>query len=251
MPETVSLAYRDGLALLELRRPDSGNALDPSLVADCLGALDDVEGSDAHTLLIEGAGKGFCGGFDLSGLASETDGSLLLRFVRIELLLQRVASFPKLTACFAHRFAYGAGADLFCACDLRFADPATRFQFPGVAFGLALGTRRLADLVGRDRALAMLSRDAPLTAAEAGAPFVTECLPAEERPQLRERLALQPPAIDPKALPTVLDRLRRVTPAEDMHALVASAAVPGLKARIETYRASKLAGEAPARHANT
>jgi hypothetical protein len=46
----------------------------------------------------------------------------------------------------------GAGADLVAACDWRIAAPATRFRMPGLRFGIVLGTRRFAALVGADAA---------------------------------------------------------------------------------------------------
>ena len=66
--------------------------------------------------------------------------------------LQKVAARPQDTVALAHRFAFGAGADLFAACRRRIAAPGTKFAFPGVRFGVALGTGRLARRVGPDTA---------------------------------------------------------------------------------------------------
>jgi enoyl-CoA hydratase len=48
--------------------------------------------------------------------------------------------------------AWGAAADLVVACDHRQITPNASFRFPGAQFGLVLGTRRLAQRVGRDHA---------------------------------------------------------------------------------------------------
>ena len=42
--------------------------------------------------------------------------------------------------------AWGAGADLFASCDIRACTPDASFRFPGTAFGIVLGTRRLVEL---------------------------------------------------------------------------------------------------------
>src|SRR3546814_5165189 len=42
----------------------------------------------------------------------------------------------------------GAGADMFVACQRRIVVGEAAFRFPGAAFGLVLGTGRLARLVG-------------------------------------------------------------------------------------------------------
>jgi hypothetical protein len=38
--------------------------------------------------VLRGEGPSLCAGFDFSGLSESSDGDLLLRFVRLELLLQ-------------------------------------------------------------------------------------------------------------------------------------------------------------------
>lgn len=140
-----------------LTRPQAGNALDPDSVTAILRALDDLPAEGCDTVVFRGAGKGFCGGLDLSEIDSETDATFLWRLVQIELMLQRIAALPQQTVAFAHRFAFGAGADLFLACRRRIAEPGTKFSFPGVRFGIALGTGRLARCVGPGVARDMLA----------------------------------------------------------------------------------------------
>ncbi|MCR2153265.1 hypothetical protein NSX49_23710, partial [Salmonella enterica] len=75
-------------------------------------------------------------------LDAQSEGDLLLRFVRIETLLQRVAASPCLTVGLAHGRNFGAGVDLFGACKWRVSAPDASFRMPGLKFGLVLGTRR-------------------------------------------------------------------------------------------------------------
>ena len=130
MTDTVSQKVHGRVVELTLSRPQAGNAFDIQIVEDLLRALDHIAPESCDTIVFRGEGKGFCGGLDLSELSNETDATFLARLVRIELLLQRVASLPQETVALAHRFAFGAGADLFVACRRRIAAPGTRFSFP-------------------------------------------------------------------------------------------------------------------------
>ena len=78
------ISRRDGDVLhLQLNRPDKGNALSASLVGALAEAVEaatrDVQ---LRLLVLSGAGRHFCTGFDLSDLDHETDDSLLARFTR-------------------------------------------------------------------------------------------------------------------------------------------------------------------------
>lgn len=98
MTEPVVLVQGEGrICRLILNRPRQGNALDVALVFALELALDEAQACGAELLTISGAGKHFCTGFDLSNLEAETDDSLLARFTRIELLLQRLARMPMAT----------------------------------------------------------------------------------------------------------------------------------------------------------
>jgi enoyl-CoA hydratase/carnithine racemase len=85
----------------------------------------------------------------------------------LEALLDAVWRAPVRTVAIAQGRAWGAGADLFAACDLRIALSGASFRFPGAGFGIVLGTRRLAERVGTDRARAWVSDGATVDAEQA------------------------------------------------------------------------------------
>ncbi len=97
------------------------------------------------------AGRNFSAGFDFGGYEDQSEGDLLLRFVRIEQLLQALAHAPFDTLALAHGRNFGAGVDVVCACGRRVGDPAATFRMPGLSFGLVLGTRRYAIASGAPR----------------------------------------------------------------------------------------------------
>lgn len=154
MKPTLSCDRDADIWTVTLDRPEYGNALSAELVRALNQVLAAAEEDRPKLLVFRGNGRNFCTGFDISNLEAETDDTLLARFVRIELLLQRIARAPILTAAVGHGRVMGAGADIFAACDIRIADSNSSFAFPGAkAFSIILGTRRLAQRVGTETAL--------------------------------------------------------------------------------------------------
>ncbi len=234
---TFRLERAGDVATLVLANPSRGNALSPALVAALDGGLDQAVAEGARLVMLRGEGRHFCTGFDLSDLPELSDGDLLLRVVHIELLLQKLAGMPVTTLAIGSGRTFGAGADLFAACDHRVALEGASFSFPGPAFGLALGTARLAERVGATAARALLLAGREVTAAEALSLGLATQVVAEPT----EAIAAAVVAAARLEAPTVAmlhARTRGADDAADLAALVRSAARPGLKARIEAYRAA-------------
>lgn len=222
---------------LTLNRPDQSNALSPSLVEALLETLSDSEG--VRLTVIRGEGRNFCAGFDLSDLAELSDGDLLWRFVRIELMLQAVHHAPFPIVAFAQRHVVGAGADLFAACTHRVATSDARFRMPGWNFELALGTRRLARRVGTDIARDMLIDTRSVDAEEAVAiGLASQQAEINDWASIRDTWHTRSTAMSPRAVAEMLALTGDETRALDLAAVAATAGRPGLKQRIEAFRAS-------------
>lgn len=233
----IALERRGGTARLTLQRADRGNALSAGLVESLIAAFEDcMADAGLHTLIIDADGPDFCTGFDLGGLGERPDeaddATLLGRFVRVEHLLSILWHAPLRTVAIAHGRAFGAGADLFAACDLRVATPETQWRFPGAAFGIVLGTRRLGEQVGVARALEWVSTGRQIDAPTALAHGLATALC--ERDALRDAV---PALCVTRETYAALRRAARVDRrAVDMDALVRSASAPGLGRRIHRYR---------------
>lgn len=228
---------RNGAVLrVTLNRPDRGNALGPDIVEALLEAVCRAPSEGVRLIVLEGAGRHFCAGFDLSNLDALSDGDLLSRLVRIETLLQAVRHAPVATAVVVQGAAIGAGADLVAACECRLVKERATFAFPGAGFGIALGTRRLTERVGEAAARDLIASGRRIDAAEALEIGLVQKVAGEG--ELDESL---------KALIDRASRLEVGTQAfinaltvqdgrdRDMAALVASASRPGLKRRVQTY----------------
>lgn len=230
-------AHLPGLHHLVLDRPARGNALSADLVDRLANDLQAAAArTDLRMLLLTGDGNHFCTGFDLTDLDTSDDATLLARFVRIELLRQALCAVACTSVAWAHGRTWGAGADLFACADERWAAASTTFRFPGAQFGLVLGTRRLARLVGADRARRWVRDGNTLDAAEAlQAGLVTRIVEADElNSQVQEQLQRQ--AIDGPTLATVKAALSDRADDAALADLVRSAAMPGLLRRIQNYR---------------
>ena len=162
---------------------------------------------------------------------------MTLRFVRIETLLQTLYHLPFPSLALAKGRAMGAGADIFCACSRRIAAPGTRFRMPGLAFGIVLGTRRLAARIGDEAARRIQSETRTFDAAEAVAlGFATETAEEADWPARIAEAENAADTLSPEATRALYAATARDSRAQDMADLAASASRPGLKARILAYR---------------
>lgn len=234
MNDSISVRSESGVLRAVLNRPERGNALDEATVETLIAALDEATRTQTRVFVLEGAGRHFCTGFDLPEQGAG-DAHLLHRFVRIEMLLQRVYRAPFVTVCVAHGRTFGAGADLFAACDRRVTLEDARFAFPGAGFGILLGTHRLCERVGADMAR-QLVRTGDSIGAEEALRINLANLSCTEGDVENAVVAANRIEID--AL--TLSGLNRVTARSDddkaMADLVRSAAAPGLADRLATYR---------------
>jgi enoyl-CoA hydratase len=245
--QILLVAKRGVYTRLTLNRPDVANALSFELVEALLAAFAAAAVDGTRLLALNGDGKSFCSGFDLSDLDDLSDGDLVYRLIRIETLLQTVAHAPFPTLALAHGRVFGAGADLVGACSRRIAAPGTKFRMPGLGFGVVLGTRRLAACVGRDAARDIQNECRTFDADEAlEVGFLNQRAEPADWPQLIEA-ASQAAEVIPIGSSQALFRVTAAdTRAEDMADLVNSTSQPGLKDRILAYREQtlKAAGKA-------
>lgn len=226
---------RDGdTVTLTLNRPDKRNALSAGLVAALHEQVDAAYGDGTRLLVIRGEGRNLSAGFDFTGYEEEPEASLLHRFVRIELLLQALWHAPFHTVALAHGRNFGAGADLFVACEGRVAAPDATFRFPGLAFGLVLGTRRLAARTDEGWARRTLRTLRTVDAAEAAAAgMVTDVV---ETDSWQAHLATDAETLPWESRKALTRVLASDTGDADLADLVRSAVAPGLVDRIRRFR---------------
>jgi enoyl-CoA hydratase/carnithine racemase len=228
---------------LTLKRPEKMNALSAPLVEALLAQVNAAEAQGVRLLVLRGAGRNFSAGFDMGSYAEQSEGDLVLRFIRLEQLLQAVRHAPFETLAFAHGRNFGAGVDLIAACGRRIGTPDASFRMPGLLFGLVLGSRLFAQRVGPERARRVLQVSQTFNAGEAlDWGFLTDVAAQEHWGPVLDRVLSAASALPASAAAALF----RVTAEDhrdaDLAELVRSAAEPGLKARIAAY----LSAAAPA-----
>lgn len=239
MSDELLIEKTTAVTTLALNRPDKANALDAGLVEALIAAVSAAHHDGTRLLVLRGNGRHFCAGFDFGGFEDASEGDLLLRFARIEILLQSVYHAPFATLALAHGRIFGAGADLVLACGTRVATPDAKFRMPGLKFGLQLGTRRLAARIGGDRARTLLAAGRTFDAEEGlHIGFLHRMAAQTDWPALTERAALASQQLSPAAAARLHAATVSESRAADLADLVRSAMEPGLKERIREFRKS-------------
>jgi enoyl-CoA hydratase/carnithine racemase len=132
-----------GVAVVTLNRPDRYNALTARMFDELELMADELADSDElRVMILTGAGKGFCAGYDLADAAVLPDlGALAMldlqeRAARA-LLAVRQLRVPVIAA--VNGPAAGGGLALALAADIRIASPAATFNAAFVRIGLSAG----------------------------------------------------------------------------------------------------------------
>jgi 2-(1,2-epoxy-1,2-dihydrophenyl)acetyl-CoA isomerase len=119
----------DGVLTLTMNRPEARNAMSDAMTSALAQQLADAElNSDVKVIVLTGAGKGFCAGGDVKGMAASGDGTVgdntIDGAIHRQRLNQRgtagaLYSIPKPTIAALPGAAAGAGLSLALACDMR------------------------------------------------------------------------------------------------------------------------------------
>lgn len=166
----LNLTVEEGVAHLELHRPEVRNAINLEMLEALTAALDDLgRRDDVRALVLSGAGgKAFAGGADIAELRARTHREAF--FALNATLFQKVEDFPRPTIAAIEGYALGGGLELALACDLRVGAKTAKVGLPEVGLGIypaAGGTWRLARYVGLGRARDLVFTGRILEAEEA------------------------------------------------------------------------------------
>jgi 2-(1,2-epoxy-1,2-dihydrophenyl)acetyl-CoA isomerase len=169
-----------GVLRLRLDRPERRNAINDEMMATL---IDEIEraGTDerVRTILLEGAGEHFCGGFDIVGRNTGSDdarpraGSIQRRLpTQAHRLIPLICSVQVPVVCKVRGWAAGIGFQLALAADFTIATETATFWQPFITRGFTPdsgGTWLLPRRVGDARARELLMLGRELTGAEGAA----------------------------------------------------------------------------------
>ncbi len=152
----------NGLEIITINRPDKLNALNKETIQELHDAFAQAEASDeARVIIITGSGeKAFVAGADISEFAnfSASQGAELAQKGQ-ELLFDFVQNLKTPVIACVNGFALGGGLELAMSAHFRIASDNAKMGLPETSLGVIPGyggTQRLAQLIGKGRAMELV-----------------------------------------------------------------------------------------------
>jgi enoyl-CoA hydratase len=169
---TLEPAESGHVTVLTVNRPKALNALNAETLDELLHALACVATDQAaRVLLVTGGGdKAFIAGADIAAMQnmSALEGRGFSE--KGQHVMQAIEALPIPVIALVNGYALGGGCELAMSCDWIIATERAVFGQPEVSLGIPPGfggTQRLARLVGRARALELVTTGRPVKAEEA------------------------------------------------------------------------------------
>jgi len=208
--ETITFEKDGPIGILTLNVPKKLNAISETLEKEVHAALDIAESDDdVRVVLLTGAGRAFCAGFDLAyTMEEETDFGELQKGLAGDLnFIMRFWHFPKPTISAVHGYALAAGCELAVACDITVADEKTFFGEPELRFGAGIVAMILPWVTGPKQAKEMILTGNDRISAQRALEMnlINHVAPEGEAMKLAMKLARDMASIDP--LPMRLQKM--------------------------------------------
>ncbi|MEZ4585975.1 MAG: enoyl-CoA hydratase-related protein [Gemmatimonadales bacterium] len=207
---TLLFDVRDGIAFITVNRPDKLNALNATVIGELGTAVDAVRSTtEIRAAILTGAGpKAFIAGADIAEFDSMRGAGRKMS-ARGSGIFRSIERSQKPYLAAVNGFALGGGCELAMACHIRLASANAKFGQPEVKLGIPPGyggTVRLPRLVGRGRAIELLTTGAMIDAEEAyRIGLVNRVHPAETLLAEAEKLARAIVANSPLAVAACLE----------------------------------------------
>jgi enoyl-CoA hydratase len=170
---TILTNLESGICTITINRPDKLNALNKTVIEELSAAIDEVYNNTAiKCAIITGAGaKAFVAGADIAEfLTLGAGGGEALAKRGQEMVFDKIENCTKPIVAAVNGFALGGGCELAMACHFRLASESAKFGQPEVNLGLIPGyggTQRLAQLVGKGKAMELMMTGHMIDANEA------------------------------------------------------------------------------------
>ena len=162
-----------GIQTITINRPDKLNSLNRKTIEELHNALSAAEKEDAiRVIIITGSGqKAFVAGADIAEFANfNVEQGRALSAEGQKLLFDFVQNLSKPAIAAINGFALGGGLELALSCHVRVASDNAKMGLPEVSLGVIPGyggTQRLAQIVGKGKALEMIMTADMITAEDA------------------------------------------------------------------------------------
>lgn len=160
--ENILVVKEDKLGIITINRPTKLNALNKSTIEELHTAFDQLDkDKEVRVIIITGSGeKAFVAGADISEFASfDASQGADLAAKGHKLLFDFVQNLSTPVIAAVNGFALGGGLELAMASHFRIASENAKMGLPEVTLGVIPGyggTQRLAQLIGKGRAMEMI-----------------------------------------------------------------------------------------------
>lgn len=163
--------YSDVCTLI-INRPEALNALNQETLSELKAAIQQCsDRPDIKGIIITGAGeKAFVAGADIKELTQLSKEAAFTLAQNGQQIFKMIEDCTKPVIAAVNGFALGGGCELAMACHIRLASENAKFGLPEVNLGILPGyggTQRLAQLVGRGKALELAMTGDMISAQEA------------------------------------------------------------------------------------
>ncbi len=169
---SVIFEAHDGVAVITVNRPDKLNALNAEVIDGLGDAVDRVRRADEiRAAILTGAGpKAFVAGADIAEFQTLGGATARQYSQKGSGIFRSIEKSAKPWLAAVNGFALGGGCELAMACHIRIASENAKFGQPEVRLGIPPGyggTVRLPRLIGKGRAIELLTTGGMIDAAEA------------------------------------------------------------------------------------
>lgn len=171
--KNIKVSYENSSAILTINRPKKLNALNRQTIEELGSVIDELCDDDkVRVIVIIGAGeKAFVAGADIAEFAdfNSEEGQELSSWGQ-ERLFDKIELCPKIVIAAINGYALGGGLELAMATHIRYASDNAMMGLPEVSLGVIPGyggTQRLPKLIGKGRALELISSAAMIDAKKA------------------------------------------------------------------------------------
>jgi len=169
----VKITVDQKIAIIVINRPKKLNALNRETIAELGFAIDELShNSSIRVIVITGEGdKAFVAGADIAEFAhfSSQEGKELAQRGQEE-LFDKIEMCPKIVIAAINGYALGGGLELAMASHIRIASENALMGLPEVSLGVIPGyggTQRLPKLIGKGRAMELISAASMIDAKKA------------------------------------------------------------------------------------
>ena len=168
----ININLESNIAILTINRPKYLNALNQKLIEELSNKLDLIRSNEKiRVVIIRGEGnKSFVAGADINEFLNVDRDNAKQICENGHKVFSKIENFKVPVIAAVNGYALGGGSELALACHMRLATKNAKFSQPEVNLGIIPGyggTQRLAQLIGKGKALELMCTAEMISAEEA------------------------------------------------------------------------------------